>query len=731
MNRQQTITLLLLTTGLLLFSSLPTRGAVPGKITLLLLDRVSLTELFTEAGPFLKEKLQTSAGALITTNTAGTRNPGNTHATLGAGAPALSDQAGGLALTLDENWMGVEADQLYQQLTGLPATGNVIMPRLPEAHRLNFAPTRAAVPCLLGTVLKENHLTTAVLGNSDPAPPPAGTTSAYYRFGPWLAANQQGQVDYGDVGPRTLQRAEGIIPWEANYRYLAEQYRILREKADFLLLELGDFARLDALNSYLYDRRIQEEKPRLFERLDQFLRTLWPLLDWDQDLLILLAPTPPQVNLKQGAYLTPCLFWGKAFPPGLLFSPTTRQPGLVANVDLAPTILHFFNLQTPAAVTGRLVSPLPGKDLSTLLGMEKKINTISLFRRKTLPVFVNTTAFLLLGLLLGAMALKKYARTGEIPFLTQTPLLSFVFFLSTLPLALHVASLLPLFSLWGFVGAVGGFALFFTFAGLRWKKRKSFGPWPLILPLVLFSLLLPSDLFADAPLTKTSVLGYDPMLGARYYGIGNELAGLFLGSILGILLWLGRQPKNKPFWSRADLLFFATVVLLALPGLGANFGAGLTAVAIALILFISQRPTVQWSRQLLIGLLVFVLFVAVLLVSDYLLGCPENQSHFGRLIQDYQKRGLIAIGQIVLRKLQVNLRLLSSRWTWLLLSSLFSFVLAALTDDHRSSRLLLRAALGGGLVGLLFNDSGLVFTAFFFYPLATTGLLTLLVGEEH
>lgn len=732
MNRLQPVCFILLAIGLLLFFPIPGQGAAPGKITILLLDRLSPAELSTDAAPFLKEKIDESARALMTTNTAGTRSPGHTHATLGAGTPALSDQTGGLALNSDEKWMDVEAGRLYQQLTGDPVfpAGKVILPRLAEAHRLNYTSARTAVPCLLGTVLKENHLTTAVLGNSDPAPPPEGALNAHCRFAPWLAADQRGLVDYGDVGARTLQPSAGVLPWETDYRYLADKYEAYRRKADFIVLELGDFARLDALSPYLFDRQIREERTRLLGRLDQFLKTLWSLVDWEKDLLILLTPTPSLTNLKAGAYLTPCLIWGKPFPPGLLSSPTTRRPGLVANVDLAPTILHFFNLETPAHTSGRLLTSLPGGDFSALLRMEKRINAISLFRRKAVPVFVTGAAFLLPLLLLGAGMLPKLPVPSGSRTFYRTCLVISALFLSGLPLAFHLASQLPLFSLWAFSCAALGFTIPLSLPGWRWKKRPMFPAWSLMLPLVLFVLLIPLDLFAGAPLVKTSVLGYDPMLGARYYGIGNELAGLFLGSSLGVLFWLEQQRKKCPVRPWVIGLYLVSVVILTLPGLGANFGAGLTALTLALILSPQPRRSTQWRRRLPLYFLVLILFVAVLFAGDYLLGRPEGQSHFGLLLKDYRTRGLPAVGEIVRRKLQVNLRLFSTRWAWLLFSALLTFM-ASIFSSHRPSRLLLYAALGGGLTGLLFNDSGFVFAALFFYPLATTGLLAILVQREN
>ena len=47
-------------------------------------------------------------------------------------------------------------------------------------------------------------------------------------------------------------------------------------------------------------------------------------------------PAPPETWTQ----LTPILALGPDFAPGLLSSPTTRTPGLVANVDIAPTLLR-------------------------------------------------------------------------------------------------------------------------------------------------------------------------------------------------------------------------------------------------------------------------------------------------------------------------------------------------------------------------------------------------------
>ena len=51
-------------------------------------------------------------------------------------------------------------------------------------------------------------------------------------------------------------------------------------------------------------------------------------------------------------------------------------------------------------------------------------------------------------------------------------------------------------------------------------------------------LALNVDLLTGATMIKSSVLGYDPMAGARYYGVGNEYMGVMIGC--SILAQCGR-----------------------------------------------------------------------------------------------------------------------------------------------------------------------------------------------
>jgi hypothetical protein len=680
------------------------------KLTVLVVDRISITDLLDYAGPFLQSKIESGSFALMTTNSPGARTSGNTHATLGAGSPAFSDRPGGLALNFNEEWMGVKAGELYRQLTGKNAPANsVIIPRFAEALRLNFSPSRSAFPGLIGKVLTEHNFSSSVIGNSDPAPPsPGNTYYTFSRFSPWLATNSYGLITLGDVGLKTLKPADGFIPWESNYQYILEKYKEFRTKSNLLFLELGDFSRLDALNSYFLDPMITKEKKRLFSTLDKFLLELWPLFDFKQESLIFLSPTPANIQSKAGNLVTPLIAWGEQFIPGLLISPTTRRPGIIANIDLASTIFKFFNITTPTYTNGRPFYSTKQGTLQQLVLLNKNITKTSIFRRKTIPFFLNLTSIVLPLLFSAYLILEKTYSSGRYKY--KPWLLSFSLSLSILPFSLHVASQFSLNSLFLFL--LLSIILDWLLTSLSVQIVKCYPHF--ILPIYLTVIIIFFDLITGNHLIKNSIFGYDPMLGARYYGIGNEISGLFLGGIATLLITLNRILNNfhtSLFWSFLSL----TALLLAAPFAGSNFGAGLTAFTMALaFLFLENKN--NFSTKKLLKYLFFLLCFGVLFLSlDFFLASPNSQTHFGFLLENLRLRGITALKEIVLRKMQVNIRLLSSKWSFLTLSSLTTMLVAYFYRNRPFPITYLYLILVGGFAGLFFNDSGLVCSALLFY----------------
>src|SRR5690606_17096146 len=111
-------------------------------------------------------------------------------------------------------------------------------------------------------------------------------------------------------------------------------------------------------------------------------------------------------------------------------------------------------------------------------------------------------------------------------------------------------------------------------------------------PVFAFTLLCTATVLAlgidtatGASLMQRSHLGYDPIGGSRYYGIGNEYMGVLIGSAaIAAGGWLdkARRPgaihvRRGPLWVVA-VGFAAIVFLLASPVHGVNFGGTIAAV---------------------------------------------------------------------------------------------------------------------------------------------------------
>ncbi|MGB9802178.1 MAG: hypothetical protein ACPLUI_00005, partial [Desulfofundulus sp.] len=69
------------------------------------------------------------------------------------------------------------------------------------------------------------------------------------------------------------------------------------------------------------------------------------------------------------------------------------------------------------------------------------------------------------------------------------------------------------------------------------------------------------DILLGGPLQKTAIMGYDPIVGARFYGIGNEYMGILIGSmIIGSTTLLTRLPQwRKPLMFLTAILYLTTI----------------------------------------------------------------------------------------------------------------------------------------------------------------------------
>lgn len=200
---------------------------------------------------------------------------------------------------------------------------------------------------------------------------------------------------------------------------------------------------------------------------------------------------------------------------------------------------------------------------------------------------------------------------------------------------------------------------------------------------ILFGCLL-ANVIAGGYLGSFAGLGANPIVGARYYGVGNELSALLFGTALGVQL-------SKP--SYRVLVLGAVAVLVGHPGLGAN-GGDMIAVLIAIVVHLSLRGG---KSAILIALGAFSAVMAVV-TWDAFLAPSSMQSHIGRLVAS-AGTGLV---DLVVSKAAAHIRLMtSSLWG---LSSLISIVWWLLRLKRNGPRPDLATVVG--LCLFLLNDSG-------------------------
>jgi hypothetical protein len=220
----------------------------------------------------------------------------------------------------------------------------------------------------------------------------------------------------------------------------------------------------------------------------------------------------------------------------------------------------------------------------------------------------------------------------------------------------------------------------------------------------------------------STLLGEPLLIASRFYGIGNSALALYCTALLvglGIISSWMRRP-----WAITTLTIVAVAascVLLATPGLGTKFGSVPTLVlGTAVFALAASGVRLSWQRLLLFGggaatLMLLVLFVDWLRPAD-------QRTHFGNFFESILSG---EAGAVLLRKIGMNIDILTQSWMTLLLPIAVALVLWAaisparfripLLADWYADMPLLRTSLISLTVllavGTIINDSGIVVPA--------------------
>ena len=347
------------------------------------------------------------------------------------------------------------------------------------------------------------------------------------------------------------------------------------------------------------------------------------------DLLIAIERAPPEKNQALAVGIA-----GRGFD-GDLTSDSTRTDGYVLSTDIAPTILGRFGRAVPSAMSGQPIRVEGGVDVAAIESLGERMSVISGRRG---PVIGVSLLVWLVALALSVLVTRgRVARAG-----VKLVGLSVV----CLPLVLLVgAALEPSQGVEQLLVMAGAPAL----ATVALAALRDYRALAAASGLVVGAYAV--DVIAGSPLTTLSLLGPNPGLGVRFYGIGNELEAL-----LGVLVIAGTGAALAGFApqhsARAGAAaFLASGLLFALVFAAGRFGADVGAAIVLPIgaaVAASKVATPRRHAALLIITATFG-FVGFIAAIDLLTGA---NAHLTRSVLD--AGGLGDLADVAQRRLQLS-----------------------------------------------------------------------------
>ena len=406
------------------------------------------------------------------------------------------------------------------------------------------------------------------------------------------------------------------------------------------------------------------------------------------DVLIVIQK-PPDVARRLLAIGAAGLGGGSA-----LQSDSTRRPGLVTTTDIAPTVLDRVGVPVPGQVQGQPIEATNDRTVKQISNLRGRITQVGPRRWKVTlgGLALAVLAIALIGWRSREPWLKRLGRGALIAacWLPGVLLVSGAFSTSKSGETLMIAAACTVLTL----------------------ASQAIVPWPRT-PLLPAAATIAGhllDLAFGSGLTIRSLLGPNPILGARFYGIGNELeVTLAVIALIGIGAAVARSEQRTRVWSFV-LAGGLLTLLLSWGRLGADVGASLTLGAGAAAGAVASLEGASTRRRIAIVLLAPALALGALAAVDILTG---GDSHFTRSV--LRAGGAHELGDVFQRKLESSYGSLSRGIIPLLsLAAIVGLVfglrarkrLLAPIDGYPGLQAGIYAALTAVVAGALTNDSG-------------------------
>lgn len=675
-----------------------------GKVIYISLNRTSLENLLEI--PIIKKKTENSGYvALMTTKGDGGSNTDQkSFASIGAGVRAnVLDEDYNKFESLDED----EKVQ-FESVTGVkPLEINNLKINRNLNQNLDYGSYGATLG-ILGSTLKENNLKVALLGNSDIE---KNGEIKKIRNLALICMDEYGRVESGNVDDINIK--DNTMPYaiSTDYEKLKSETKKYYESSDAIFVELGDTYRLDQYRKLLNENTYESMKNRIYQRVDGYLTEVFNMVG-ENDTIYITSEFESDLDYLNKRRLSPVIKFQKE-GYGLLESSTTRESGIVSNIDIGVDILNQFGLKNELMIGKAFKNVQDENNIEKLLNEYQRIVSVNSIRATVVNTFVGIVSaswvIAMVALLFKEKIPKKEKGFGREQIFKV--LKEFIKLGLIMPLAFLTAPVLNFKTQTGLVIGVLIVTIIYYLIGHKLFKHDDLKQMGFYAMLTIGLIIV--DCILGTPLMKGCIMSYDAINGARYYGVGNEYEGVTIASAIFALAVL-LNYKKIPKWL-AVVLSLVILVTSAMPSMGANVGGAISeCVTYLLFILLMFDIKLDFKKIVLIGVAA-VLLVVAFAGLDFIMG---SESHLSVFTNQIIQEGPAAIFNTFGRKIQMNLKLArSSVWVNILIVSIIiigvlifkpSGYFKRIHDKYPMIFKGFMASFVGCIVTLLVNDSGIV-----------------------
>lgn len=623
---------------------------------------------------------------LINTKSSGSNNQYKPYLTIGSG-----QKSDVYAECIDAVKINQNTKARYNSLTLHPAQdGEIACIWINRIKDINKKNSYNAQPGKLADILKSNNIRTGFIGGYLDG----GSIKSPAFF---ICMDSFGLADSGEI--------DGVFNHGLfDYNSVYDSYLQIKDTADFIVIELGELESLYSERRLYNSESYNAKKTQILKNCSDLTNRIKSDMDFDRSMLCIISPYSYDTENKNSDVLCPVIFYDGGKSKGIAYSKTTRRQGIVSSLDIAPTIIKYFKIPK-AGFIGYPIEYSMSNNSAQYVG--KLYNDTRVAFASRLIILKGFALLVIITLLIYAFLLLLFGadKCGIIYMLM-------VFFMFV-PFSMLVEGLFRFGSLSGKIIFIVLISAFMTAMVYRFLKR----PLNRVLAIASLNLsILIIDLLTGQNMQKYSILSYDPIVGARYYGIGNEYLGVLISCSLIISNYL--MHIDQRFKKPCIIVLCFICLLTGLPWLGANVGGVITAAAGFLIFMVLYYdPAIK--KAFIYAAIGMVVSFSIVLVFNLL---SENfESHLGNMVYMIKSSGLEYAVNIISRKAAMSMKLIRyTIWSRVFIIILVTAVVLFVKPGNNngkffspreSTQALWISSLLSCVTAIIFNDSGIVTAA--------------------